>query len=300
MKFVLALVLCAAPVFGQCTSGFLLNKSVISFPASTANGVISDTVNVTYPAGCQQLASAVSVDMTWLRADVTAQGSGTGIVTVSATQNPTNDKRTGTVFIGDGKVTVTQSGATCTYAFNPSSVSVPVGGSSGTANVVASCIWTTAVSDRTWIAVDQTAQGTFNGPLPYAIQPNSCVASRTGFIGVGFPNTTVAAQFQINQAGSTSNLTLSPPSQSISAAAQDGKITVNTGALCNWSAFLDVSWLHFTLNTSGTGSGSLTFHADANPSSPRTGHIQIGPQIFTVTQDSVAAPPISHRASSVS
>lgn len=292
MKFVLALVLCAAPLFGQCTSGFLLNKSVISFPASTANGIISDTVNVTYPAGCQQLASAVSVDMTWLKADVTAQGSGTGIITVSATQNPTNGKRTGTVLIGDGKVTVTQLGATCTYAFNPSSLSAPVGGGSGIANVVASCVWTTAVSDRTWITVDPGTQGTFNGPLPYTIQPNSCVASRSGFIGVGFPASTVAAQFQISQAGSTSNLTLSPPSQNISAAAQDGKITVNTGPLCNWSAFVDVSWLHFTLNNSGTGNGSLTYHADANPSSTRAGHIQIGPQTFTVTQDAIAAPPI--------
>jgi len=293
MKFVLALVLCAAPALGQCTSGFLLNKSVITFPASTANGIIADTVNVTFPAACNQLASAVSVDMTWLKADVTAQGSGTGIITVSATQNPSNAERKGKVFIGDNLVNVTQSGATCTYAFNPSSVSVPVGGSSGTANVVASCIWTTAVSDRTWITVDPTAQGTFNGPLPYAIQPNSCVASRSGFIGVGFPGTTTTAQFQINQAGSPNNLTLSPPSQSISAAAQDGKITVNTGALCNWSASRDVSWLTFTLNASGTGNGSLTIHADANPSSARIGHIQIGPQTFTVSQDSVAAPPIT-------
>jgi uncharacterized protein (TIGR03437 family) len=98
---------------------------------------------------------------------------------------------------------------------------------------------------------------------------------------------------QITEDGSPNNLTLSPTTATIGPSATDGKLTVTIGASCPWVAFSNVSWLQITSANSGFGNFTLTYHAAANPSSPRTGTIQVGPQTFTVTQQAVPPPPIT-------
>jgi uncharacterized protein (TIGR03437 family) len=97
----------------------------------------------------------------------------------------------------------------------------------------------------------------------------------------------------ITEDGSPNNLAISPTTATVGADATDGKITVTIGAGCPWSAFSDSSWLQITSAAGGSGTGQLTYRAAANPSSSRTGNIHVGPQTFTITQQAVAAPPVT-------
>jgi hypothetical protein len=56
---------------------------------------------------------------------------------------------------------------------------------------------------------------------------------------------------------------------------------------CQWTADIDVPWIHFFAQTSelGIGSGVLEFRASENSGEVRTGHITIGDQVIIVTQD---------------
>ncbi len=88
------------------------------------------------------------------------------------------------------------------------------------------------------------------------------------------------------------NLTLSPASLSALQTAVTGRFNVITGDSCNWSSFSDVSWLHITTATTGTGNGGLGYSIDANTGASRVGSIHVGAQLFTVTQAGVAAPTV--------
>ena len=63
-------------------------------------------------------------------------------------------------------------------------------------------------------------------------------------------------------------------------------------AAARWSAYSDVSWLSITGNTTGSGNYSLPYAILANTSAARTGSIHVGGQLFTVTQQAVAAPSV--------
>ena len=85
---------------------------------------------------------------------------------------------------------------------------------------------------------------------------------------------------------------VSPASLSALQTAVTGRFNVITGDSCNWSSFSDVSWLHITTATTGTGNGGLGYSIDANTGASRVGSIHVGAQLFTVTQAGVAAPTV--------
>ncbi|HEX9962394.1 MAG TPA: BACON domain-containing carbohydrate-binding protein, partial [Pyrinomonadaceae bacterium] len=80
--------------------------------------------------------------------------------------------------------------------------------------------------------------------------------------------------------------TLNPTSQSFTSAGGNGSFTVSTSSPnCTWIADSDSSWITVTSGASGTGNGTVSFSVAANQTtSPRTGTINVGGQIFTVTQ----------------
>ncbi len=78
---------------------------------------------------------------------------------------------------------------------------------------------------------------------------------------------------------------ISPTSQSISAAGGNSSVNVTTQNGCNWSAASNAAWIILTSGTSGSSSGTVGFSVAANTSnSPRTGTITIAGQTFTVNQ----------------
>ncbi|MDQ3798554.1 MAG: hypothetical protein M3384_03810, partial [Acidobacteriota bacterium] len=80
--------------------------------------------------------------------------------------------------------------------------------------------------------------------------------------------------------------TLNPTSQSFTSAGGSGSFTVSTSSPnCSWVADSDSSWITVTSGASGTGNDTISFSVAANQTSnPRTGTINVGGQIFTVTQ----------------
>jgi uncharacterized protein (TIGR03437 family) len=308
MKLFLALVAVAAPLFAQCT--YVLNPAPGSTGGTTtpngvtfnlgpgqATGAVTAVVAVTAPDGCAWTPNVNSAAQSWLTVYQTVylgqSGTGNGTVGFSLVRNPGNTARTGFITVASATITVIQAAEVCAYSVNPSTMSFPVAGGSGNVQIGANCIWTTGVTDPGWITIPSGTQGTFDGKFSYTVAPNACLASRTGGIVVGLPGTQAVPQLIITEDGSPNNLAISPTMASIGPNATDGKIDVTIGASCPWSAFSDVSWLQITSAAAGSGVGALTYRAAANPSSARTGHITVGPQIFTIAQQAIAAPPIT-------
>ncbi len=293
MKLLLAMAVVAAPLMAQCT--YSVTPSTFNVPASTSSPN-TGVVTVTAPDGCAWQPTVSSASANWLSVYTVQPGPGSGQFGFAAAQNPTNVARTGSITVAGATVTVNQAAAVCAYTVSPATMNFPVGGGNGTVQVGANCVWTTGVSDGSWIIVPSTTTGTFAGSFNYSIGANPCLGSRSGALGVGFPGTTSGAVLQITEDGSPSNLTLSPAAATIGPAATDGTLNVAIGPNCPWSAFTDASWLQITSANAAYGNFALLYHAAANPSSARTGHIQVGPQIFTLTQQVAAAPAIQVNA----
>ena len=64
--------------------------------------------------------------------------------------------------------------------------------------------------------------------------------------------------------------------------------TVTTAAGCTWTAFSNAPWIHVTTGSAGSGTGTVTFVADANASPARIGTLTIAGQIITFNQSSAA------------
>ena len=284
MRFAL-LLLAAAPLFGQQCSYTISPSGPQNLPITGGSG----TISVNTGPGCPWTANALS---SWLHIDPqTQKGTGPGAVNWTADANTTPVIRTGSIVAAGQTVAFTEPAASCAFTISPTSAAVPVTGTPaatpGTFNVQTTCSWT-ASSNRPWVTLQAPTSGTGNGTVTYAVASNGCVASQSATIAVGA--TGIAQAFQITQAGSPSNLTVSPASASAGPAVSAGAVTVTTGSGCGWTAFAQTSWLHIVSGTPGTGSGPLTYRVDANPStSARVGTIQIGPQVFTVTQQGVPA-----------
>jgi len=84
--------------------------------------------------------------------------------------------------------------------------------------------------------------------------------------------------------------TISPAQFNIAAGSGTGSvtgptITVTSQTGCSWGATTNTSWLHIDFGQTGTGSGSVGWHADTNtfPAS-RTGALSIAGQSISVTQ----------------
>jgi hypothetical protein len=82
---------------------------------------------------------------------------------------------------------------------------------------------------------------------------------------------------------------LSAEAASVGASASGGSIQVNAAPGSSWEAFSNSAWITITSGASGSGSGAVTFTISANSGGARSGTIDIGGQIFTVTQESASA-----------
>jgi uncharacterized protein (TIGR03437 family) len=295
MMKLLLLLAAAVPAWAQC-------PYVFSPPASQTINIAADasatpnTITVTAPAGCNW---AYGTDVSWITFPgvTNAYGSGNGTVSWVASQNLGPGSRQGHIVFytnngGSTILTVVQAAPLCSLTLNPTSASVLVGGGGGSFQLQTNCVWA-AGAGAGFLSLTSAASGTLNGTVSYAVAPNLCVDSRSGAIGVQAGGTLGPLQtFQVTQAGSPSNLTLTPATLTTPAAAFDGKLAIATDNSCSWSAYSDVSWLTITGNSSGSGNFSLAYHVLANTSAQRTGNIHVGAQLFTVTQQAVPAPAV--------
>jgi hypothetical protein len=82
---------------------------------------------------------------------------------------------------------------------------------------------------------------------------------------------------------------LSPASANIPVGGGGGSFMVNCASNCAWTAAALPAWLTITSSASGTGNGTITFTAAANPGLPRTSSISVSGSNFVVTQDGTCA-----------
>jgi hypothetical protein len=113
-------------------------------------------------------------------------------------------------------------------------------------------------------------------------------APRTGTLTIAGQTFTVS---QVNAAPEPCSYAITSPG-SLPAGGADSAFIVATRSDCSWSAINTASWISFTGDYSGSGTRTVGFHVDANPSpSSRSSTIVItGPgdgASFTVSQDGV-------------
>jgi uncharacterized protein (TIGR03437 family) len=86
--------------------------------------------------------------------------------------------------------------------------------------------------------------------------------------------------------GQTCTFNLSSSSVVVGSSGGNSSVQVTTAAGCAWTASSNAPWLSIASGTSGTGNGQVTFSAQANGGSARTGTLTIAGRTFTVTQNS--------------
>src|SRR5450759_2858990 len=271
MRFLIALAF-VAPLFAQpCT--YVVNPASFNIGAATFTG----TVHVTQPSGsaCGNYSANVPTQFPWLH--ITSGVSGTPGdlgVAFTAEQNPNATARSGFMTIALTNVTVAQAGANCAFSMTPTSQNIPVDGGTNTFKVQATCGWQ-ATSNVNWITLNAN-NGIPDLPVSYSVAANTCVAARSGTITLQQTNLPKTPQLAVTQDGSPNNISLSAYSATVASAASNGRITVTTGDVCNWSATTDVTWIQITFGTSGTGNGGISYHLLENTTAQRTGSIHLG------------------------
>ena len=259
----------------------------VSFPLSTVSSSgATGTAVVTAPSGCSWSASSSDTSVGTITSGATGSGNGTVGFAIAANSNPT--PRSVTFTIAGQTFLVLQSGVTCSFAIGGSAQTVPPAGGSGTIGVStapSSCSWT-ATSDAAWLSVTSGASGTGGGTVGYSVAVNALVATRIGHL------TIAGATFTVTQTGIVGSVTVNPSSATVLATGGTGTVTVTANAAdFGWSASTPATWLHITAGATGTGNGTVTWLADANPSSLRTATISIAGQAASVAQaGSIASP----------
>lgn len=231
------------------------------------------SVTVATGAGCPWAASGGTDWVKFTSGEPSNSGPGTVSFTVAPTSGPT---RSAVLTIAGLPFTVIQ-GQGCSYALAPDSGSVPAAGGNLSVGVSAGsgCAWT-AASNTPWISVASGSQGSGNGTVQLT------VASTTGPSRSG--SVTIAGRtFTVNQ-GQGCTFTLSPSSAAIDPAGGQGSFAVQTSVGCAWSANKDADWITLVSGASGSGGGTVTFSAAANPGPARSATITAAGQTFTVTQ----------------
>jgi uncharacterized protein (TIGR03437 family) len=294
MKFAALLIAAAASLSAQqCSYSLSANSFVMGAAASGTSPEPSFTVT-TDPQTCTFTAATTA---SWIHLQNGPNYTGTSQVLFLLDSNATStmlrsDVITITTSGGSGTVSVAQLAGICDYILSSTSADIPVAGGSGSFNVTSGCPWS-VVSSQGWANLGSNTSFLGNGTVNYTVAANGCVASQSATITVenGLYN---PPTFQITQDGSAANLSISPASATVGVGASVGRVTVNTGDNCSWSAFSDASWLQITTSLNAYGAGGASYSIQANTGPQRTGNVHVSSGgvsvLFPVTQQGAAAP----------
>ncbi len=264
---------------GSVSCAYSLSSTSVSAPAAAG----SSSVDITTTSSCAWTAAA---NASWLAVTSAASGTGNATVSFSIAENTDTSPRSGTLTIAGQTVTVNQAAAappTCSYTVAP--LTIPAGSGAGSSSVAvtttSTCTWT-ATSNDSWLTLTGATSGTGNGTVAIGIGANPDPSSRSGTLTVAGQTVTV------NQDPAPCTFSLSDTTLSIVAAGEDKTIHVTaSSSSCGWTASSDQpSWMIITSGASGTGSGDVVVHFDANTDpTQRTGTLTIGGHTVSVTQD---------------
>src|SRR5581483_6017589 len=92
-------------------------------------------------------------------------------------------------------------------------------------------------------------------------------------------------------AAPTCSFSLGSASQSFTADAGTGMVTVNTTGGCIWTAVSNANYVTITSGASGTGAGTVGYSLTANTGASRTATLSIAGQTFTINQAAASSVP---------
>ncbi|HWP84417.1 MAG TPA: nidogen-like domain-containing protein, partial [Terriglobia bacterium] len=127
----------------------------------------------------------------------------------------------------------------------------------------------------------------FSFELEGSLQPGSFLDSNPNGLIHRTLNSTVPGRlvFQVRGGSVGCAVSISPSSQSFSAAGGTGTIAVSAPENCSWSAVSNSGFITISGGASGTGNGTVSYAVASNPASTsRTGSISIQGRTFTVSQ----------------
>ncbi|MFL6215134.1 MAG: S8 family serine peptidase [Blastocatellia bacterium] len=168
-----------------------------------------------------------------------------------------------------------------TVASPPSiAFSAPGGEGSFTVSAPSTSNWTATTSDS-WITI-VSPSGSGNGTITFIVRGNPNASVRAGTI------TLARRTYLVRQEGyDTNNCTfeLTPTFQNFLSPGGTGSISVTTATGCIWNVRSSASWVTITSDSSGTGSGVVTFTVAANATgSARKATINIAGRVFSIKQ----------------
>lgn len=263
-----------------CT--YELRPPVRSFAATPS----SAEVRVFAPYGCKW---AFEGNGSWITvgpedSGPSPWGDGNGTVVVLVAENASAGPRTGNATVGGQTFGVTQDGqaaAACTYAIGPAAHAVSASGGPGSVSITtaAGCSWWTEIEQggQPWITFPSGQRGAGPVAIPYTVQPNQSLSSRTANVVVHGDSGNVRLVQIVTQAGATCLYAVSPSSSNWGAGG--GRAGISASAepgTCSWRATTDAAWITIDAGASGTGGGLVEFRVAPNATgASRSGEVVI-------------------------
>ncbi len=247
-------------------------------PADFTHGSSSETGLVTVTTGINCPWQATTTN-SWIAFTV-ANGVGNGGVAYSVEANPTALLRLGAVSIEGKNFTVTQSGATCSFALATNSATHEAGEETNSVvlTTLEGCAW--SISNETpWITILSSINNSNSGVVSYSVATNPTALFRTGVVHIG------GEIFTIGQRGAECSFALGANGASHGAQTETNVVTLTTLEGCEWSVSNSTSWIEILSPANNTNNGDVTYRVLTNPTAlSRTGIVSIASQSFVVTQ----------------
>jgi hypothetical protein len=247
-----------------------------TLPAIGADGG-AGSLTITVAAECVWSASSGAA---WIAITSNASGQGSGTVSFVASVNPTATVRQGALIVGERRVEIQQTGATCQFNLVPPAATVASDGGEGEVTIAAleGCQWS-ASSQAPWLAIDGAATGTGTATLRFRAEPNDG-AIRAGTLTIA--NRT----FVVNQGGlgSACSLSLGRTEQAVPASGGTDTISIAGPGNCPWTAVSHAPWITVVSGANGNGTGTVSLTVAANTGPSRVGVVSIAGHNYVVTQ----------------
>jgi hypothetical protein len=174
---------------------------------------------------------------------------------------------------------------TCTFTLSATSMTMSAAGGAGSVSVTTGnqCAWT-ANSGASWITATGGTSMTGPGAFKFNVAAAPDTNARTGVL-------TVAGQaVTVTQQGVACAYGVTPPSRTIDAGGGTATFDVATAAACSWTVTAGASWLTVVSGGSGSGGGTVTYRAAANPeTAARTAGLSVGGTTHVVIQAGATA-----------
>ena len=254
-----------------------LSSISVAFDSDGGEG----SIDVTSPDGCNW--SAFSGD-SWIAVAGGASANGNGSVSFIVDPNSTIESRSGTITVEDEVLTITQSGADCSFSLSSDSVSFDSDGGESSVGVLSpsGCGWSASTGDS-WITLASESHGDGDGFVSFVVDANSVTQSRSGTITIEDQMLTVT------QSGIECTYSLTADNVAFDSDGGSGSVDITAPDGCSWSASSNESWVVIAAGSSDGGSGSVSFTVAANSTvSSRSASISIEGQALTITQDGIS------------